>query len=902
MTSLASLDALMPNIPDSQMEAQGLGIWFTWEGDKDSTLNQLMEEYGGILVLEEKDQSLWFFFTADACLALARLRSWPRFNQSSLFAQIFASKIIVGKRGEKKIICGEAILSQKIEEISRSQIWVHPSATEAVEGILGLSLMEAPLHKGMSDDGWQMLDVDTRLPYQSNLGWYAVLRPVGKASEKKFQKTWREFSTHLEDILQRRKNRYNTRDLFFMFPIEGIRQLKSWCIDYHKLINELQNDKPEEYWPCVMAIVDKKGLNFNNELPEKIGLDWGQLTPDFPHMTKENALKLGPEFSFHEDRFMPIKNSPEDWCSISLDDDRGLADANLLPNLVPLMAMGTEPYCFYCGQRSHKMYECPTREMENREEDIWKHISLMDLSTLEKNTQKLEQKLKGISPEDFKSFLRETSPEANVLKAGFDIGWAGQIRSIPFFWQARDKELNHKVSLTSKDQKSAVWPILDEYSELSPENIEKELNAIAGQSIRDFRVPSLRGFVAMEKGEVEKAINFWNDAEALSPFPAVASWHSFLQARACECSNDIDKAVELYEKVGRACPSWRFISYRQAVCQVKRGFSSEALDTINNVVMRDGNFFNKILLDPELERGHIQIFSHLMDIWRRMESIAKEEEIKLKKLNSELYDWFENDHPFAEKASARIESLLQMGRIKNFVTLQSVANGRLEIEKNLQDYVNNAGIQLKASFQQYGQRLQQIKKEAAWFPFPSILAEFNKIFNKSATEANWIFKANLGQPDAFKKANKMTEDMAEQVEYLEGRMRTLCLIRDATLFILSLVQTFFWIEIIGIILIFIILPLILIYGENIGLSWTAGVIASHRFEVQKVLFMLLSILAIGIASLRTVLSFEKIREKILDKAQKGPSKRQIRRAQKRMEKAKKAQTKKAQKKEKKKEK
>ena len=884
MASLQTLEKKFPGIADKQLETAGMCLWLVGEGATDESLGQVFEEFSGIPIADAEGQSLWFFFGTQACLAAARLRSWSRFYQLAIAVQLFPTKLLVGRAGEIRVTLEDPLCRQEVEGCTPSQVWVHPGCVKAAVSVLGVSLLDADRPKGMSGDTWRLLQADTRLPYQPTTGWYVVMTPVGVA-DKKLILGWRDFFSHVEAILQRGKIRYNTSDLFLMFQLDSMRQLKGWCKDYLALVARLQDEKPQEYWPCVSVITERKGMIFNNELPEKIGLNWKMLTPDYPHMSKQTALSLGSGFSFHEDRFAPLRFDATDWCSVALASDNA-SDANLLPNLVPLASMGSHLHCFYCGQRSHEASLCPTRLMGEINPDVWRQVSFLDFAAMRDSIQKVDTVLATMDAVGVNKLITEPTPVSHIVKAIYDVGWPGQLRSLGFFWLAKDKDLGRTTPPGRRELASSAWGILEKYVQYSSETLDHELSSALARSPRDFRLLCLRGFAAMERGEWDKAVTYWSDAENNSPYPVVAAWHTFLQARALECTNSLDKAQLLYDQLARTCPSWSFALYRKVVCDVKRGFAGQAMENLNKIIARDSNYFNKVLIDPELERGHIQIFSNLVRLWRIMEMRAKDETVNLHSLIKDLRAWFADDHAMAIKFNERINMLLQTGRINNFVTLKEVGVGRLVIEKDLQDYVVAEAAHMKSEFHNFGQRLESIREQAAWFPFPRILTEFNKVYNECVLGVNWLFGSNLADPSSFKRATAMLPVEKEKLEYLEGRMKNLCMIRDSTLFVLTLVETFFWVEIVGIIFIYALLPLVLVYGGNIGLDWIASVIADNREQVQTVLFYLLSILAIGVAGLRTVLRFEKIRAKILAKAKDAPKKKKEKALKKAREKTK----------------
>jgi len=94
-------------------------------------------------------------------------------------------------------------------------------------------------------------------------------------------------------------------------------------------------------------------------------------------------------------------------------------------------------------------------------------------------------------------------------------------------------------------------------------------------------------------------------------------------------------------------------------------------------------------------------------------------------------------------------------------------------------------------------------------------------------------------------------------------------VRDSTLFVLVLAETFLWLQIIGLLLIFAVLPLFIFYGDKVGLEFLANALAKERWPVQKALLIVLTVFSVGVAGLRTILRFESIRDTILRKAREG---------------------------------
>ncbi|MCC8193197.1 MAG: tetratricopeptide repeat protein, partial [Deltaproteobacteria bacterium] len=668
--------------------------------------------------------------------------------------------------------------------------------------------------------------------------------------------------------------RYTVHDFFLMFPLENLRQLQTWVRSFLEIIAELREQRPEAYWPCVIAIVNKKGLSFNNDLPGKAGLDWNQLAADHPYMSFRNALSLGDDFAVHEVRFA-AGNGPDDWCNVSLlrDEKKG---GNTVPLLIPgTIALGEHPVCFYCGQRSHGFTECPTRTLPERDRDIWRRVAGFDFPMMKDGVRALDDAVKAEGMEALPSILARDDAAGVMGRAIFDINHPFQLRSLGQMWRARGKAAPVSSADVLDMDNHPIWDILRDYAETEDKGaVERALQALLGRYPRDFRIKSLLGFIALERGDPPKAIALWKDAESMAPAGFSQAWHIALQARALECTGKVSQAMPLYDQALRACDTWRVPEYRRIVCQVKTGFADSALAQMAALLKTDANFFNMAILDSEMERGQIQILTGLGEIWAATEEQMADEASMLERLNKELALWFTPEHPFAEQAAERIKKLKDLARYHNYVPCIAAIHGRGAIERDMQLVISKESREFRNKFKGYLDKLAYIQKEAAWFPFPRIMVEFNKNYNQCAASLNWALQSNLHTPEAFRRALIMATDEEERITRLEKRLKFLRLIRDTTLFFLTLVKTFFWIEVVGLLLVLVVLPLLLFYAQKSGMALPFGSMAGQQWQIQKGATFIISFLALTVALLRTVLRFEKIRDSLLDKARKAEQAKQ----------------------------
>ena len=878
MAKMETLRSYFSEVSDVLVQVDGYVLRLFWQGGVNPVVMQTLEDYGGLKLVEDEDQALWFFFSADVLVAAARLSTWARFNPLALGLQIFPARVIKDHADGKQLIMDEAFWQQEIKVPSDFRIWVHMSMSGMVETGPGLSLQPSPDGNPLDPEIWPFLEVDPRQPYQSPLAWLGVLHPVeSSAQDKAFHHGWREFLSHLESLLQRNKFRFSLHDSFLMFSIETLRQLRTFCRDYFSLLKRLKQENPDQYWPNVLAIVDRKGMNMNNDLPGKIGLEWEHLVPDYPHMFMRNALMLGNEFSPHEVRFAPVRHHPDDWVSVSIRDmeSEAAGGGGALPQLVPpSVVFGPHASCFYCGQRSHAVHECPSRSINPTAKSVWPEVARLDFNAMRSSVTQIDKVLGELPDEETKiaalsSLLQEDDPATVMLKAFYDHTWPVQLRAVGFFWRARSKDLQKAADTLAAVDNSPFWDLLNTFRDKDPQEFDEELRQLQLKFSTDFRLHSLRGFRAVERGELDKAEKAWKEAERLSPHPIVQSWHAFLQARALECLGSFSQAALLYDQVARACPTWYDAEYRRIVCMVKSGFTDSALPALASLIDRSGHFFNRALIDPELERGYIQVLARLYAMWNSMAARAKEEVTNLTRIRDELGIWFLPENTFAAEVATRINKMLERSHIENYVAFQMLVTGRMRIERDIHTHVLDEARKYKDTFKANGVRLKQIHEESAWFPFPKTLVEFNRSYNEGVANNNWALRANFHAPETFRKAQMLVEQEGERIKKLEGRLKFLRMVRDSTLFVLTMAETFLWLEIIGLILIFAVLPLLIFYGDKIGLEILATALAKDRWPVQKALLILLTVFAMGVAGLRTILRFESVRDKILTKARAG---------------------------------
>lgn len=876
MSQLNQLLNQLPQDSDVHMSTLGQILWISWQGNLPQAVNQTLLNYGGMQVGESNGQSIWFFFTEDVYLALARLRIWGNFNDLPVAIELFPGRLQLSNKREPSLSVEGILAAQEIYPRDTLEIFIHPASKDAASFIPGISFERAALKQGMANVEWQSPIVDNRLPYSSTQSWYVVLHPLGNPIDKKFQKGWSAMFAKLEELLQNHKMRFIFQDGFVIVAIDNLLMLRTFLRDYLQTFDK-EKQESGAYWPTVCVVSDRKGLNFNADLPKRIGLKWDSLMPDFPYLSYRNAFLLGEGFVIRDLRFSGSQTNMDSWCNTLLDENR-ISSRSIPLIMSAKLASATEPAeCFYCGLPNHTATECPTRTQIPSRPDTWQAIAGMDLDAINATFKKIELVLGANGPRGFDKLLEdEHSQTASLLHGIFDLNAASQLRNVPKNWLYRLREPDPDEELPDRDD-SPAWVLLDKLKTSSPDklaDLDKEIAQAINRVQRDPRLRMVRAFLHIERNDHATALALFKEAAAITPSPALQAWNEYLQGRVMESQGRYADASALYAQVQRVMPQWKDVIYRGIVCRVKMGFAEQILDQIIALVRSEPEYFNHFLIDPALERGRLLILSALYDIWEESRKNAQGEKEAVCAVAQRIQAWFPEDHPVQARLGQKIGQLAQMGSVDNYMAYYYMVKSRPGLEKDINDSIQREVEELRNRYKAYLDVLEEIRDEASWFPFPSALKEFSADFNKSAAIINWAFSNNFGEPGTFKEAQGNMPKLDKLLQNLKKKLKFLRTVRDSTLFLLTMFKTFIWIEIVGLLICFLGVPAIVFFGDSIGLGWLKYLVGENQWPIQKVLIGLVTVMAIGIGALRTTLVFDKKRERLLAEARQQREKAQ----------------------------
>lgn len=871
MYSISTLLKKVPSLPEVQIVSSGYALWLVWPATFPDVVRRTFPNFGGWPVKEESNQALWFFFSDQVFSALARLHKWSQVNDLKLFVQALPAKVLISPNMLKSISVPNDYVQQKTDLPDKLDILIPGILEEKIKSVQGLSLKSINAWSGLAQVPWRILQVNTNLAYQSSLQWIFVLRPQGIAQDRNFSEGWRNFFAHIKKILSRQELRFLiTEDYYLLVMITTLSQLKNWCLALLSTLKQLREEKKISSWPVVIVGVQKKKMDFTRDVPSKLGLDLSQFEPNVPYLPLLDAFLLGNEVELIPGRFVQEQSEIKGHVKLALPSgtDDKTEEGIFLP-LPQILLAGSGQRCFYCGLKNHNSSACPTKDLVQWPTHIWEKLAEYSIEDIEKEFSRISKNkdLQNDKQSAFKDLLQGDEQKNLILHALFAICAPLQLRALRLVWRSRGKDWPEGLRQVTDIEDEYIWSGLENLRSKKNSASKKFGKQALLRYPRTFQPRTLLGFVAMEENETKTALSYWNDAQRFCYTPLQKSYHLMLRARLLEINREYDQAIASYQEAFKISPNFTEARYRQGVCFIKSGFIDQGLGLFIELFPRHTDLFNHMLLDPELERGHNYLLNNVSQMWKKTLGSAKQEGKKLLDLEKKLQEWSKSDRMNSEHFSLRISHLKRFHNINNFVAANRLIQGVPTLVQDFEEKINQEVQRLKRQTVTYMQALEDMQKEAAWFPFPKLLRGFNRDFKRCVLTLNEISQASLFEGEQFCQAQEKMQEVEAGLLSLKRRLATLALVRDSVVFFMFVGKGFLWLEAIGLVLSIGGVPVLLFVGKQIDQSW-AVVFWEERWRFQKIALLALSVSALIIATIRATWRFESKKRIFLQKKRK----------------------------------
>lgn len=870
---IANLLEQLPQVASSRMVHTGLGVWVAWSGQLDAAFNGMLEDYGGFRMAEASGQSLWYFFGEEGLRSLARLYVWGRVNALPVFVEVFPASMVIGIKFEKTLTMSVELSRQHVTPGEELEILVHPNLRNQVALVPGVSLTPTKPAGGLARVAFEHLEADPGLRYETGLNWLGAIKPLGDPLSRTTAEGWRNIAEELLGILERLRLKFMRHEGFLIFEVSGLRGIRAWSRETSSRIAQLKEEGEQgHYWPSVMAVVTAKGRTFGKDLPRRLGLDWDKLAPDLPHMSYRSAFLLGDDFNINEARYLSRGGSVDDWCTVSfhnIEAEEGEAKTVLAVPLPAVLSGGDAPVCFYCGLNNHEPAKCPSKRIDKPHPEIWERFAGLDTARLEEVSQSLETALAADLEAEMLKRLSGKEESDILLRAIFESDMALQFRMLEMVWYSKAKEMPPAYEPNASREGDFFGAALQALRDGNEEQYEGQINQALTKYPRAYQPKSVQALRAMETGDWTKAVYYWQEAGRLCYTALQRGYFLFLQARALEVQGDNHKAIALYQEVLRENSKWKEPVYRRGVCLVKMGFTDQAMQLFSQLIVDEPSVFNRVMVDPELERGRLHVLAVLSHVLDEARQAAVGRLNELAALSESLHGRFLAGEPYVVETDARIQELAKLGKTGNYVAFMRLGEGVGLLHESFDKKIET---EIKTMLQEQARQFEELKsvqREAAWFPFPALLKEFNRDFNFCATKLNWMRTTKLSEVENFHRCREYLPDVDERIRTLRTRLITLRIVRDSTFFTMLLGRNFLWMEVVGLGLSLVIVPLCVYGFQRFGQGWVAQMMEQQKWQLQKGLVIILTIAAMALAAINTALTFESKKRKLFKLAEEG---------------------------------
>ncbi|MFO7727028.1 MAG: tetratricopeptide repeat protein [Desulfonatronovibrio sp.] len=846
MYSLSSLIKQLPEIDQPELVSPAYGVWIIRTDRLPDSIPGTLQSYGGWQAASTDRQSLWIFWSKEVLSACAQINELLGKEDDKLSFQVLPVKIIVGSGLDYSLSIEKQISESEFPEPDDFQIWVHTQ-------IKKLSL-ESPAAFDLSGTGQWLLFKDSKPPsFSRTPAWIYIVKAAKTLTDSRIAGKWDMQKQKLKQDAE--KNGLGVRYVgeWLVVYIDGIRQLRTWALES---LSVFQGVKKGKYLSCHMLcreIEDKKREQFI--LAQVSGLNWSQFEPDTLYLPLKNVFQLGTGFKMADAARVSGQRTIHDLAGVRIDRELlGEMEKRLDVFLPAGLTKGSHETCFYCGLKCHKVQACPTRN-ERTLDAAGEQLEKKGLKEIARALEELGREISsGTALEDI---IRQSKTKALVLRAIFAINYPAQHRTIRLVWRSRGSDWPQGLRLLTQVEESRIWSAL--------ESLRTGQTGVAGSSARkagfqyprDYQPKTLQGFIALEKESHAQAESFFDEAILLGYTPLHKAWHLYLKARIKEVENNFARAQLLYQEALKAAPQMNEARYRQGVCMVKAGHLDQAFGFMTRLIREQPEYFNYILIDPELGNGHGHFMSSLYPLWKKTAREAKSIEELLPKLEKKISAWFDPGLPARESLSGHLDFLRGYSGIENYVARTRIISGCKKLQEDLSKKIEEQILNLKKEQEALQDRLKTVKARVAWFPAADF---FMGGFNQKARDAAQILKdaalEDIQTASGFKKARKLADQAEKMIVVLEKKAGSLNTIRDGMLFILIMLKTFLFTFIAGLIVFFIAASGIAYLGTRYDLAW-GSMILEQKLDVFQGGIVIVLLFAVGFAAIRTVLVFDR---------------------------------------------
>ncbi len=863
MNCIESLLAKVAKNAKPRLLCNGYACWLVHAQPLPASFFQSLTDMGGWSLASENTQSLWFFPVPEVMLGLARLHNWARLHPMATAMTVFEAGLVVDERLEQSLKVKSELQALCAEFPKRLTVRVSARLREIGRSLAGLSFRHVQNPDGLTGD-WFELEANDQVSVSFGMSWLWVIRPQGSRQDKIFAKGWRAYLERLEAVFSQLKISYlQAEDQNVVLRVQSPRAMARLTAEILAMVD----DKERPVWPCQYMAVETGDQSFSPDFAARVRYIVESLEPNTLHLPLSTIYQIAdPRIAPGDSRQSLESTKISDLFQVRFHSGKGGRRYGRLKVFLPSsIVSGSESPCFYCGLRSHLPRKCPTRMLQpgNIQVSEMSRFARIDLDALPNVMATLEKQLAPDVLRGLASLVADKGNQAVTVQAMFEINMICQLRMMSMVWRARGKEWPRGIEDRRPQADENLQDALAAVRAGNQDRAMEKLDRYVLKSSKNYQPRILLGFMAMERDELKRAAGFWEEAEGLAYTGLQRSYIQVLQGRLREVTGDFPEAIRLYSRACGESPGLTRARYRQAVCLIKSGYLNEAQALIRDLIRDDPDYFSVVLLDPEMEGGRSHLLGDLWELWDEARAKATEVIGSVEHLPDLLTKWLPADHDAYQSFHERIEELNSYAGVNNYASMARLLRGTIAIRADIQARVKKDIQDLSARRKTILERLKAIQREASWFPFPSMLGSFSRLFNSCGEKLSLISHLDLYVPEKFRQGHEAMRDAEQSLSSLEKKLLLLQGVRNGILFLLLSGKY---------LLIFEIVALLAAGALSAGFYYFAPDqsvlgrdLRQDRWLILNISLIFFSFLAFAGTALRAASRFEAYKNEILDK-------------------------------------
>lgn len=835
---------------------EGVLLWIHSPNHKLGLLH-ILSMYGGVEISSSQNDSIYFFKSINLISITLLYKNIVLRYDALLF--LLPAQLSIDANNVKHIEYQKGlnytVLQQK-DGFVEGKILLHSSLFKAFSLQPGVSLSEE-----LVANTWHEFLVNKNATVIQGQLWNVVIKAaIPITGEKKSSLLWQATLHNIEDFLRNKRmqvTRHN--NIFLQLVFSSEEQLHNFIFDYNNFITFHSQELGEESFTATTTVItlQKNTSMFSVDIDTYYPFSAQESIFNHCHTTLYDALILKKEFA-PLDSLEPLTFNS--WVVLLEKQELYKKDVAML---VPLRSSIGTKHCFYCGMRSHSTTDCPTHMFPWNNEllDIWNVVGEYPLTKLIELSKEVDALFeKNLSLQETMDLYSEDSQKGAFVRAIYSLNLPGQLRIIPFMFARKSKEqvLHRKIN----KQEAQMQYFSKRIASQEIQQVEYEIFELLRQN-KDYRYYTFLGFTNIERGEYQKAVNYWRDAERLSYTPKLVAWHLYLQGRAYEMFGQYNNALLVYKRGMLLESTSKDIRYRTIITLIQMGRVDTAMKMLEKHLQSAPEDFVKILFDTQAKQGYLEITKVLNRMLQEYAARIEQVEREIQNDHKNIDIWGKYDPNTFKTLYETFQQHFEKRKTKDFLNYSIILEQYTQYRDNLNKNIMFAVEYTMQRVERIFNKLFIIKEHLKTIPIRSQFKDFSKQLDINISTLEKVEKNALERADYFEFIIKKLDEIESKLGEMESSIYFMQVVRDSSLFLVLFLRNFILVEIIVALLIIIGIPALFYYGSYAGLLLNGVPELGLQWTLQKNIIIVATGIVLILVGSSTLLQFKKKKRDII---------------------------------------